>query len=450
MWCAYLNNNDDEDITRDIPPPYDLSESYREMIWDYLRMFYWAGHSALARDQLYEIPVEDLYSYYMRCPIHGYATEGRIPDLRIIQRIPLDRVTNELVIRSDISIDFEPDVEHIGGWETKFHGRNQREHITKLRIDNAKRMSMEPHIYDHVGQPKGSEWINRYKGRNLKVRNSYVPSWRLPRIPGSEGDGWLGDRQLLQKRDTTIVGFPDGTRYRVPAWNNRHPGYRGGAFGKPHDTLYGHVDNPQVAGKLMKRRPNYKTSTIMHETWFHGERLREYAMDLEFDNIYGHIDGWHNLLDDQMEPKAWTNRVTEKYIKVRVLSQRLNTVRSYMEVLLEQQREADKLDDRGIAYTSDDEDSSSEDGMTVEPTAHRLYRRDDPDDNETGGGTSSAGMLLSPGAAHTGAASGFAAVGTAHASTVTVNSRSRGEQGTENGTAGLWKLLSCAEQAEGS
>ena len=104
MWCAYLNNNDDEDITRDIPPPYDLSESYREMIWDYLRMFYWAGHSALARDQLYEIPVEDLYSYYMRCPIHGYATEGRIPDLRIIQRIPLDRVTNELVIRSDISI----------------------------------------------------------------------------------------------------------------------------------------------------------------------------------------------------------------------------------------------------------------------------------------------------------------------------------------------------------
>ena len=94
--------------------------------------------------------------------------------------------------------------------------------------------------------------------------------------------------------------------------------------------------------------------------------------------------------------------------------------------------------------------SMSEDGMTVEPTAHRLYRRDDPDDNETGGGTSSAGMLLSPGAAHTGAASGFAAVGTAHASTVTVNSRSRGEQGTENGTAGLWKLLSCAEQAEGS
>ena len=48
-----------------------------------------------------------------------------------------------------------------------------------------------------------------------------------------------------------------------------------------------------------------------------------------------------------MEPKAWTNRVTEKYIKVRVLSQRLNTVRSYMEVLLEQQREADKLDVRG-------------------------------------------------------------------------------------------------------
>lgn len=424
-WCAYLNNNDDEDIARDIPPPYDLGESYREMIWDYLRLFYGAGHSALSREQLYEIPVEDLYSYYTECPIHGYVTEGRIPDLRIIQRIPLDRVTNELVIRSDLSINFEPDVEHIGSWEIKFHERDRREHITKMRIDNAERMSMKPHIYDHVWQPKESRWMNRYKGRNLKVRNSYVPSWRLPRIPNREGSGWLGERQLLEKSHTTIVGFPDGSRCRVPAWDNRHPGYRGGAFGKPHNKLYGHVDNPQVAGKLIKRRPNRKTSTITYETWLHGERLRDHANDLEFDNIYDHTNGWYDLLEDQMDPKAWTNRVTEKYRKVRVISERLNTLRNCMDVLLEQQREADKLDDRGIVDTSDDEDSSSEDGTAAEPTAHPFHRRDDPDADGAGGGTSGAGMLLSPGATHTGAASGYTAVGTAHAITVTVNTRSR-------------------------
>ena len=126
-----------------------------------------------------------------------------------------------------------------------------------------------------------------------------------------------------------------------------------------------------------------------------------------------------------MEPKAWTNRVTEKYIKVRVLSQRLNTLRNCMDVLLEQQREADKLDDRGIADTSDDEDSSSGDGTAAEPTAHPAYRRNDPDGDGAGGGASSTGILLSPGATHTGASSGYAAVGTAHAITVTVNSRSR-------------------------
>ena len=221
--------------------------------------------------------MEDLHSYYMSCPIHGYVTDERIPDLRIIQRIPLDQVTNELVIRSNVSIDFEPDVLRSGGWEIKFHGRNCSDHITRMRIANAERMSQDPHIYDHVWQPKNSHWMARYKGKNLKDKNSYVPSWRLPRIPAS-GDSELGDRQILSKRDTTALGFPDGSRHRVPAWDNMHPGYRGGAFGKPHNKLYGHIDNPQVAGKLMKRRPNYKTSTITHETWIHGERLRELPM----------------------------------------------------------------------------------------------------------------------------------------------------------------------------
>ena len=250
-WCAYLNNNDDEDIARDIPPPYDIGESYRDMIWEYLRLFYLAGHAALSREDLYAVQVEDLYSYYMGCPIHGYVTNERIPELRIIQRIPLDHVTNELVIRRDISIDFEPDVQRRGGWEIKFNGRNSRDHVTRMRIENAERMSLDPHIYDRVWQPQNSRWMIRYKAKNLKVRNYYVPSWRLPRIPGSE-DSYLGDRQLLEKRDTTVLGFPDLTRYRVPAWDNRHPEYRDGAFGKPHNKLYGHVDNPQVAEKLIQ------------------------------------------------------------------------------------------------------------------------------------------------------------------------------------------------------